>query len=761
MARFCGRCGADVRADEHGRLRNGAYAVDPGEPLLAVNVVSSLMPLAGRQARTTYRWALGIGLGLAVVAAAVGLLPFALAVAAVTVPVAYVVYLYDVNEWEDQPIAVLAGAVVLAGALAAGFTMLWNDVILDGTIRSRQVVGLGYDVDWEHLLVVGLLVPAGVLVLSQLGPLWLVARRGFHDLIDGLTFGVAAGATFAMVETFVLAHALIFDGPGRIDSPDAAVWVSLIVITGLLKPVIYGSAVGIAVASFSGKGERCDGFTLQYLWGLGEAFGVLVAFRVGLYLTDQLGGTLGVVLGLAWGLIVAAWVLLRVRALLQTALLESALEAEAAGLVPDTAAHGVAYCGECELPLVESASFCVACGASVRAAPKPLRVENAAKGDRAGSSDVVWVDPRPASTRTSTGVLVTVGALVIALVGALTAAINTGTRTEPTTDISFETGGRSLGVRALPTGLGPPGEEPTSTANGPNGITVTLPDGWHVEREGDYSIVLFDDRNGSAEIQSFTPDEQSPAVEWIQGYVLGDQRLSAWITDLEGELTPLEADARPNGTTDGAELLWHGISTWSDGTAAPWEGWTGVYITDGGNYVEVSFNNPQGQMADVPRGVPGDPRLRDRRPARVATTEPKGSAVARLSSRAASAARFEDPRGAAGHLDRRQQLVDDARREVVERRAGRAVGAAERDGHAVVAAGRRPRARSGSARRAARRSRSASAAPPPAPKSAKRSPSGATNSLMFSTTPTIFMYDAARHVGDADRDLLRGATPAS
>jgi hypothetical protein len=599
VARFCARCGADVRADEHGRLRNGAYAVDPGEPLLAVNVVSSLMPLAGRRARTTYRWALGIGLGLAVVAAAVGLLPFALAVAAVTVPVAYVVYLYDVNEWEDQPFAVLAGAVVLAGVLAAGFTMLWNDVILDGAIRSRQVIGLGYDVDWEHLLVVGLLVPAGVLVLSQLGPLWLVARRGFHDLIDGLTFGVAAGATFAMVEAFVLAHALIFDGPGRIDSPDAAVWVSLIVITGLLKPVIYGSAVGIAVASFAGKGEGCDGFTTQYLRGLGEAFGALVAFRVGLYLTDQLGGTLGLVLGLAWGLIVVVWVLLRVRALLQKALLESALEAEATGLVPGTAAHGVAYCGECELPLVESASFCVACGASVRAAPKPLRLENAAKGDRAGSNDVVWADSRPASTRTSTGVLVTVAALLIALVGALAAAINTGTRSEPSTDVSFDTnGGRRFGVRALPTGLGPPGgDEQTATADGPNGITVTLPEGWRVVREDEISILLFDDRNGAAEIQSFTPDDQFPAVEWVTGYV-GDQLLSAWITDLEGEVTALEANERPNGTADGATLLWHGIGPVSDGTTAPWEGWVGVYITDGGNYVHVSVNNPRDTMAE-------------------------------------------------------------------------------------------------------------------------------------------------------------------
>jgi hypothetical protein len=36
---------------------------------------------------------------------------------------------------------------------------------------------------------------------------------------------------------------------------------------------------------------------------------------------------------------------------------------------------------------------------------------------------------------------------------------------------------------------------------------------------------------------------------------------------------------------------------------------------------------------------------------------------------------------------------------------------------------------------------SANAAPPPSPNTACREPSGATNSLMFSTTPTTFMYE--------------------
>ena len=87
-------------------------------------------------------------------------------------------------------------------------------------------------------------------------------------------------------------------------------------------------------------------------------------------------------------------------------------------------------------------------------------------------------------------------------------------------------------------------------------------------------------------------------------------------------------------------------------------------------------------------------------------------------------------------------------------------GVRERDRRARVAAARHRGLDRDRAPRAARRSRAASAAPPPLPNSAWREPSGATNSLMFSTTPDDLHVGAARHVGDARRDLLRGDAPA-
>src|SRR3954454_659523 len=96
-ARFCARCGADVRgAGTDAHHRRGSYAAHPGEPVTSFNIVTSLMPLASGSAPQTYKFAWGLGLLPPIVFAAVGVLSLALACAAFVVPVVYVLYLYDV-----------------------------------------------------------------------------------------------------------------------------------------------------------------------------------------------------------------------------------------------------------------------------------------------------------------------------------------------------------------------------------------------------------------------------------------------------------------------------------------------------------------------------------------------------------------------------------------------------------------------------------------------------------------------------------------
>jgi len=374
-ARFCARCGADVRATgEERSKRSRSYAAHPSEPLVSFDVVTSLMPLASNQAPQTYKTALALAFAIPVIAAVLGFLPLALAAAAIAMPLVYVLYLYDVNEWEDQPVAVIAGAVAVAGVLAGAFTYLWRE----GVVGS---VGLGlrqdHGIDVGSLLLVGLAVPVISEVLKQIGPIWLSMRPRFDDLLDAVTFGVTSGATYAAVETLVLNHHLLFGGQGRYDGANVALWVSLVVTSGFVKPVVYGAATAIALAGFSGLGEGYDGFRGGWLRGTLEAVAANVALQVGLHLADLADGGTGDLLAMMWGLLVAAVMIIRLRMVLHTALLEGAVEHAAHGSIPRTASRDVGFCGECELPLLHEASFCIVCGASVRAASKLTRVANA------------------------------------------------------------------------------------------------------------------------------------------------------------------------------------------------------------------------------------------------------------------------------------------------------------------------------------------------------------------------------------------------
>ena len=228
---------------------------------------------------------------------------------------------------------------------------------------------------WSSLLVLVLLVPIVGEVLKEVGPLVLASRPQFDDMIDGLTFGVAAGAAFAAAETIVVNRGL-FSSFGQVDSPNAGFWVSLILSAAVVKPIVYGAATGIAVASYSGLGAGYDGFKPAYFRGLAEALIANIAFQGGLFFAARLEGTKGAVVGLVWGALIAAALVVRLRYLLHFAVLEAALEAAATGTGLKDSAQGTAYCPSCEMPLLQGANFCVACGTSVRAGSKVTRARN-------------------------------------------------------------------------------------------------------------------------------------------------------------------------------------------------------------------------------------------------------------------------------------------------------------------------------------------------------------------------------------------------
>jgi RsiW-degrading membrane proteinase PrsW (M82 family) len=351
--------------------RKKAYAAKPDEPVASFKLVSTIMPQGAGRQPYTYRLALGIALALTVITAALGALPVAIMIAAFAIPIVYILYLYDVNLWEDEPVPVVAAAFVVTGVLAAVFTWLWSSKIgLSIELTGENAAGPST----RDLVILMLLVPVVSELIRQIGPLYLASRPRYDDLMDGLTFGVVAGVGFACFETLVLHWSWIsggFASPGS----SAATWVSVVLLQGFVKPLIYGSATGLAVAEFSGLGEKYDGFTPRWVAGLLQAMLVNALFQGGVYLLSFVGGrssAIGAILGVVWGLVLLGALIILVRTVLHKGLLEAALESAARG-GSSHASGELAFCSRCEMPLLPHSDFCSACGSSVRAVPKADR----------------------------------------------------------------------------------------------------------------------------------------------------------------------------------------------------------------------------------------------------------------------------------------------------------------------------------------------------------------------------------------------------
>ena len=203
---------------------------------------------------------------VAVIAAIFGAMPVAVLVAAFAVPVVYIVYIYDVNLWEDEPLIVTGLAFLLTGALTIGFTILWTylrgpvpygTTTYEGSLSAAPTVGT--------FLLVALVVPIVGEAIRQIGPVLLASRPEFDDLMDGLSFGVISGVSYSCFDTLVRQWDLL---TGGLQGSDPGLWVSLIFLEGFVKPLIIGTASGIAVAEFSGLGRGYDGFTPRYFRGV-------------------------------------------------------------------------------------------------------------------------------------------------------------------------------------------------------------------------------------------------------------------------------------------------------------------------------------------------------------------------------------------------------------------------------------------------------------------------------------------------------------
>jgi hypothetical protein len=184
-------------ADAFDRLIRGSQNLGPVSRSLPVSLLLMLRdPSAARQAArvaasfdrqsTHFRLALLIVAALLVVLGALRLTGPAIAVAAAGVPLLYLLYRFDVDVYEEEPVRVV-GLTFVLGLLLGIPWALWT-----GPAVTRAVLhGASSGSLTDGVLIAGILVPLGAQVLMLAGPLALYFTGRQREPLDGFSFSVA------------------------------------------------------------------------------------------------------------------------------------------------------------------------------------------------------------------------------------------------------------------------------------------------------------------------------------------------------------------------------------------------------------------------------------------------------------------------------------------------------------------------------------------------------------------------------------------
>ena len=329
----------------------GAFAAAPNERVLGPSFVSTLFPRLPRSHLVTFRIGLALGIGLVGGLTLAGLYPVALGVAAAIVPALIVVYVYAIDVYEDEPLAVL------------GATVLWG--VVTGALFGAASAGLatvtpGAAVTPADALPRGVGLPVLGAAIALVGPLFLVRRPAFNDVLDGVTFGAASGSAFLGAQTLAGASDLLSGGLRPVGA--AGPWLVQLLTVGVAQPIL-SAAVAAIVAGTVWLRVRAPKRDRTAMGRFGDP--LLAVVLGGLLLAGAGLGRilLGSVPALVWIAVLAILGLIWMRLLIHVGLMEEAAET---GIGP------VVLCPECgaETPYH---TFCINCGIALRALPRGRR----------------------------------------------------------------------------------------------------------------------------------------------------------------------------------------------------------------------------------------------------------------------------------------------------------------------------------------------------------------------------------------------------
>ncbi|HEY7280932.1 MAG TPA: hypothetical protein VID47_04980 [Actinomycetota bacterium] len=355
---FCIRCGNSL-AEEMARTGHRGFAANPHERVNRPRIVSTFFPQLPRTDMRTFRIALLIGLVVVVLLTVLGLFPMAIVASAVLTPLLFVLYLYDVDVYEDDPMSVIA------------FTMLWGVAagIAAGFIAksfSSPGAALFGESSGSTTVQLGVVMPIISVVLMIIGPLFLLGRKVFNDVLDGATFGGAAAVCFAGAQLLTVSFSTLTNSGLR---PVGAVtpWVIRVLELAIAAPVLSAAVMSATAAAFWLR-FRSPIRDRGALGPLGHPAVAMVVAVLVLIVAAQAQLHLRDFLALIVYLILDVVALIWLRRVLHLGLLQEAAEIQTG---PDI------RCANCGA-MTPRHSFCINCGVSLLALPNARRADRRA-----------------------------------------------------------------------------------------------------------------------------------------------------------------------------------------------------------------------------------------------------------------------------------------------------------------------------------------------------------------------------------------------
>ncbi len=326
-----------------------AFAAAPNESVLRPTIVSTIFPQLPQPSMGVFRRCLALGLATVLVLGLAKLYPVALIAGAVLFPMLVVLYLVDVNVFEEQSLRVI-GATLLWGLVTGAVTAL----IAKALSPSGADVFVGGD--RSLVLTRGVLIPVLSVALIMLGPCALLRYPRFSTVLDGATFGAATASAFVAAEVLVQALSALNHG---LRPPGAVVpWLVQLAIIAIALPVLTMATMGAAVGAVWLK-VRAPIRDRRALGRLGSPY-VAVPLAAALLVLAAIA-QLELASGLALAIIavLAVVALLWLRQVIHVGLLEEAL------LIEDAPIITCANCGH----RTRRGSFCEYCGIALAALP--------------------------------------------------------------------------------------------------------------------------------------------------------------------------------------------------------------------------------------------------------------------------------------------------------------------------------------------------------------------------------------------------------